>query len=502
MFPIQQFADEIADSLLSYDVTVISSSTSSGKSVFVPIHAIKTLEQAVPQYTKKLHMIVTMPTVIAARRITQFQQERQSDITVDYEAGGHYYPKHCRPPQLVYTTAGHVVQQLLPCLLQTTFTLCDIIMIDEAHVQSRDNFVLVRLLRYRQLAHLPIPKIIITSATMDCEMFDTMFWNVNILSYDCPPYAITMVPIQSYSLNELKHPRFVWHPYQHYHVPGHVLIFCESARVVQEIVQNLSHQLGGEFDVLPLYSSMDNEEMELVLQRISSSNSKESKYFILVSTNMTESSVTIDNIVHVFDTQLEKVMRMNPITRLNELVVQRINNSSKYQRRGRTGRTCHGYYYADDYPLSDEVDTSEFERTNTAETVLLFAVHNNLPKIEDILFPTSAQMAKFNKDFWFQDNHLIGDVVSIVTTYSPDRVHTHQNNLNRKKCQDSRDELISRHMLNATTGDISAMGKFCPRIPFLSLNYSSWLFSMAFPTIYNEEISAINQHNRSSLIEA
>ncbi len=488
MFRIEQFADEIATSLLNHDVTVISSSTSSGKSVCVPIIALQTLKQC-----KK--MIVTVPTVLAAQRLSSYQQARQSDISVDYIGGGHYVQNQ-DDVQLTYATSGYMMMKLLDVLCQAQFGLCDIIMVDEAHVQSRDNFLLIRMLRYRQLFQLEIPKIIITSATMECKMFSELFWDTNILEYDCPPF-----PIQTIFLDRSLYDHLLNVHWYDEGKKGNVLIFCESANNVNGVVDMLvKHKhLDDEFDILALYSALEPNEMEVVSKRISVQDNENMKSFILVCTNIAESSVTIHNVMHVFDFRTEKVLKMNPTTRLNELVVRPISKSSMHQRRGRTGRTCPGFYYIDcskyDYENNiSDVSDSEFELTNTADTVLLFAsqktMNNN--NIQDILFPTKLQIKQSIRSKLLDDEHfMISDIANMIAEYATCK-DTNQNKRNRQKCEESVKELQNRFLIHPINNSVTKLGLFCPQIP-LHLNYSTWIYRVVFSNEYRHEILELNE---------
>ena len=63
---------------------------------------------------------------------------------------------------------------------------------------------------------------------------------------------------------------------------------------------------------------------------------------IICSTNVAESSVTIDGIEAVIDTGLARVLTHSPWSGLSRLSVEKISQSSAIQRAGRAGRTSAG----------------------------------------------------------------------------------------------------------------------------------------------------------------
>lgn len=87
--------------------------------------------------------------------------------------------------------------------------------------------------------------------------------------------------------------------------------------------------------ILKLHSSTSKANQELVFQ-------PSSKYKIILSTNIAETSLTINDISHVIDTCLVKESRYNSKSRIKELVTVWTSQSSMKQRSGRAGRTSHG----------------------------------------------------------------------------------------------------------------------------------------------------------------
>lgn len=66
---------------------------------------------------------------------------------------------------------------------------------------------------------------------------------------------------------------------------------------------------------------------------------------IIVSTNIAETSLTIDGVVFVIDLGLVKQKNYDPVSKKESLLVQDISQASANQRSGRAGRTMNGVCY-------------------------------------------------------------------------------------------------------------------------------------------------------------
>ncbi|OBZ72947.1 putative pre-mRNA-splicing factor ATP-dependent RNA helicase prp43 [Grifola frondosa] len=99
---------------------------------------------------------------------------------------------------------------------------------------------------------------------------------------------------------------------------------------------------------------------------------------IVVSTNIAETSLTIDGIVYVVDPGFSKQKVYNPRIRVESLLVSPISKASAQQRAGRAGRTrpgkCFRLYTEKDFMTELEEQTHpEILRSNLANTVLELA---------------------------------------------------------------------------------------------------------------------------------
>ena len=100
----------------------------------------------------------------------------------------------------------------------------------------------------------------------------------------------------------------------------------------------------GPVKVLPLYSSLPPAQQQRIFESapISKTPGGPPGRKIIVSTNVAETSLTIDGIVYVIDPGFAKQKVYNPRIRVESLLVSPISRASADQRAGRAGRTQPG----------------------------------------------------------------------------------------------------------------------------------------------------------------
>jgi pre-mRNA-splicing factor ATP-dependent RNA helicase DHX15/PRP43 len=115
--------------------------------------------------------------------------------------------------------------------------------------------------------------------------------------------------------------------------PGDILLFLTGAEDVERVCTMLNQVTG--LSPIPLYSALPFREQQKVFGTALGRR-------CIVSTNIAETSLTIDGIVYVVDTGLVKRLVYNPRTRLEILRAVPISKAAALQRTGRAGRTRPG----------------------------------------------------------------------------------------------------------------------------------------------------------------
>jgi HrpA-like RNA helicase len=149
--------------------------------------------------------------------------------------------------------------------------------------------------------------------------------------------------------------------------------------------------VGKNLHLLPLYGRLGKEEQERVFE-----NAPKGKTKVVISTNIAETSVTIDGITAVIDSGLSKLNWYNPRTFTSSLVEAPISKASANQRKGRAGRTregtCYRLYTRGDFENRPLFTTEEIFRTDLSEVILRMA-DLGITNFEDFDFIAAPEKA-------------------------------------------------------------------------------------------------------------
>jgi ATP-dependent helicase HrpB len=149
---------------------------------------------------------------------------------------------------------------------------------------------------------------------------------------------------------------------------GHTLVFLPGAAEIRACLkgcESLAARRG--LSLRPLHGDLSPEAQALALE--TSDTPK-----VILSTNVAESSVTLDGIGAVVDSGLGREASHSPWSGLSGLRTVRISQARCTQRTGRAGRTgpgrCLRLYTEADYQARPAFDTPELQRSDLAEPLL------------------------------------------------------------------------------------------------------------------------------------
>ena len=154
---------------------------------------------------------------------------------------------------------------------------------------------------------------------------------------------------------------------------GDILVFLPGEKAIKDCISRLySSSFARKIQIIPLYGRLPKEEQEKVFDPAPFGRKK-----VIISTNIAETSVTIDGITSVIDSGLAKLNFYNPHTFTSSLIETPVSKASCNQRRGRAGRTqsgtCYRLYPRKDYDTRESYTTEEIFRTDLSEVVLRMA---------------------------------------------------------------------------------------------------------------------------------
>ncbi len=122
---------------------------------------------------------------------------------------------------------------------------------------------------------------------------------------------------------------------------GDVLVFLPGAPEIRRVQSLLDGaDLGPAVRVLPLYGDLAASEQDAALAPGAPGSRK-----VILSTNIAETSLTVEGVRVVVDAGLARRSVFDPVTGMSRLTTRRISRASAEQRRGRAGRLEAGVCY-------------------------------------------------------------------------------------------------------------------------------------------------------------
>jgi ATP-dependent helicase HrpB len=152
---------------------------------------------------------------------------------------------------------------------------------------------------------------------------------------------------------------------------GDVLVFLPGAAEIRR-AREACDKIAAEADLLvvPLHGDLSPQEQDVAV-------GPAARRKVILSTNVAESSVTIDGVVAVVDSGLARVASQAPWSGLPRLRIEKVSRASATQRAGRAGRTrpgrCLRLYTRADFESRPEHEVPEIRRLDLAQTWLELA---------------------------------------------------------------------------------------------------------------------------------
>lgn len=366
--PVYEQKSRILDALQGNQVIVVESPTGSGKTTQIPV----ILHEA--GYSTNGVIGVTQPRRIAALSVSEFIAKQMGvpmPGLVGYKM--RFEDKTDQSTVVKIMTDGILLQEMK---LDPSLSRYSVIMVDEAHERSLNIDFILGLLK-RVLEARPEFKVIVSSATINAEVFSAYFGDCPVVKIETQIFPVTIVwepPTVEGNPDALTDKieqiinRVIGDKRE-----GDILVFLPGERAIKDCMQRLAFsESRNRIHIVPLYARLGKDEQERVFDKAPLGKNK-----IIISTNIAETSVTIDGVTSVIDSGQAKLNFYNPKTYTASLVQVPISKASCNQRKGRAGRTapgfCYRLYSRDDFENRSLFTMEEIYRTDLSEVVLRMA---------------------------------------------------------------------------------------------------------------------------------
>lgn len=352
-FPAYEKANYIIETIKKNQVTIVISGTGSGKTVLVPKFALHALD-----YKKKI--AITLPKQIITKSAAEFSA-KTLDVELGNEVGYKYRgsPKNSKSNnnKLLYATDGTIVAKLLndPSLKEF-----DMVIVDEAHERKVQIDFLLYLLK-QTLKLRPDFKLIIMSATINSEIFTSYYKefkleNINITGKTNYPIESIFLEKDIDKKNYIQKGldiiiKIIKEDDLSKKGSHDIMFFVTSSNEAFDLCKELNNIIESDNSLkkdvycIEVFAGMNKEKQIIAQDKELFKKEGEFNRKIVITTNVAESSLTIEGIKYVIDSGYELLGQYDPDIMGHRLQKEIISHAQAKQRMGRSGRTEPGVCY-------------------------------------------------------------------------------------------------------------------------------------------------------------
>ncbi len=362
--PIDSQLDDILGQLKSARNLVLSAAPGAGKTTRLPPRLL--------ELTTKKVLVLEPRRMAAAAAAQRIAEERGWQLSQEVGYQVRFEKRFSTNTPLIFLTEALLLRRLIndPELSDT-----GIVVLDEFHERSIYCDLALGLLKELQELSRPDLKIVVMSATLQAEPIAKFLGDCPIISVPGKSFPLTLNCIKEVQLLQTN-PIFISRVTKKVRevqatTEKDILVFLPGIGEIQRVFNELDPWCKErKIQLLRLHGSLPLNEQQAVLRREQSPR-------IVLSTNVAESSVTLDGVDTVIDTGLARVMSIHPRTGFPLLSLQRISLAAATQRAGRSARQfpgrCFRLWSKMDELSMPAFDTPEIQRSDLSETLLFLA---------------------------------------------------------------------------------------------------------------------------------
>jgi len=363
--PVYSVKEDLLDVIRENQIVVVVGETGSGKTTQMTQYLLEA------GYARTGMIGCTQPRRVAAMSVAKRVSEEvgcELGDTVGYSIRF----EDCTGPEtkIKYMTDGVLLRETLR---DEEIYNYSVIIMDEAHERSLNTDVLFGIMK-RVVAQRRDFRLVVTSATLDKEKFSDFFGRVPTFMIPGRTFPVEVMyhktPCEDYVEAAVKQALTIHLS----HPPGDILLFLTGQEEIECACFTLQERLGElegapELAILPIYSQLPQDLQAKIFQ-------KSDMRKCIVSTNIAETSLTVDGILYVIDTGFVKMKVYSPKMGMDALQIFPCSQAAVNQRAGRAGRTgpgtCFRLFTETAFKRELLVTTvPEIQRTNLGNVILL-----------------------------------------------------------------------------------------------------------------------------------
>ena len=391
--PIYEIERDIIARLKTDRRLILSAPTGSGKSTQVPQMLLQHGLLAGGQ------VVILQPRRLAARLLAS-RVAQELGVKPGEEVGYQIRFENCTSPKtrIRFVTEGVLLRQMID---DPDLRGISVLIFDEFHERHLyGDITLARALDLQE-QHRPQLNLVVMSATLDAELLGGYLCRTGVAPVSnqlsaqagqedgdrleaCPTFGCSILssegrvfPVETKYTADPSYTdkRPVWEQaadafsrYVSAGGEGDVLVFMPGGYEISQTIEAIRHTSEAKgFILLPLHGELAPGDQDAAVARYD-------RRKVVVSTNVAETSLTIDGIRLVIDSGLARIPRYDANRGINTLLIEKISQSSADQRAGRAGRTapgvCMRLWSREEHGHRAVQELPEIKRLDLAEVVL------------------------------------------------------------------------------------------------------------------------------------
>jgi ATP-dependent helicase HrpB len=362
--PIYGVQDEIVAALRAGPYVIVEAPTGSGKSTQVPQMLLDS------GFAADGRIVVLQPRRIAARMLARRVAEERGSVLgreVGYQV--RFDNRSCAATRIKFETDGIILRELQgdPLLRDVA-----VIVFDEFHERHLYSDIMLGLAKVLQAEARPDLKLVVMSATLEAEALVDYFGACPVVKTEGRTFPVSMrylapkasvAKLGPWDLVARELPGVLRDQAE-----GDVLIFMPGGYEIRRTIETVRRlPCARDCLVVPLYGDLSPAEQDRAVGPAAQRK-------IIVSTNVAETSLTIDGVTVVVDSGLVRRARFDVRRGINTLLVEKHSQASAAQRAGRAGRTAPGVclrlWSEREHAKREAHDLPELLRVDLSETLL------------------------------------------------------------------------------------------------------------------------------------
>lgn len=305
--PVYEFKDELIRKVKENQVIIIEGETGSGKTTQIPQFLLKMLAKPGHQ-----SIACTQPRRVAAMSIAKRVSE-EMDVELGQQVGYTIRFEDMTSPNTIlkFMTDGMLLREAMIDPLLSKYSC---IVLDEAHERTLPTDVLMGLLKEVLIKRKDL-KAVVMSATLDAERFQKYFSGAPLMKVPGRTHPVEIFYSAAPEANYVDSAVLTALQIHQTESKGDILIFLTGEEEIETVCTQLrleadqmDHDTVGPLAVYPLYSTLPPRQQQDIFREAPAPRTPGGPFGrkIVVSTNIAETSLTIDGIVYVIDPGFSK----------------------------------------------------------------------------------------------------------------------------------------------------------------------------------------------------